>query len=422
MTVMADRTYVIVGASLAGAKAAEALRDAGFDGRVLLVGDERERPYERPKLSKEILKGDKPRHKAFVHEEGWYDEHHVELRLGTAVTALHREEHQVELAGGERIGYDKVLLATGSSPRRLEVSGGDLDGIHYLRRIGESERLRDELSAGGSLVVVGGGWIGLEVAAAARHHGASVLLIEPQPTPLYGVLGPEVGEVFADLHRGHGVDLRTGLGVDGFEGEDGRVTGVRTSDGTVHEASRVVVGVGIRPNTRLAEQAGLEVDNGVVVDDLLQTSDPDVYAAGDVANAWNALLQTRLRIEHWANAANQGTAAGRSMAGQGEPNAKLPYFFTDQYDLSMEYHGYVPRDEGDEVVLRGDPRAESAASWLTFWLGSGQVLAGMNVNDWDAADGIKRLARARATVDPARLADPDVPLAELADEATGGRS
>jgi 3-phenylpropionate/trans-cinnamate dioxygenase ferredoxin reductase subunit len=422
MTVMADRTYVIVGASLAGAKAAEALRESGFDGRVLLVGDERERPYERPKLSKEILKGDKPREKAFVHEEGWYDEHHVELRLGTAVTALHREEHQVELAGGERIGYDKVLLATGSSPRRLEVSGGDLDGIHYLRRISESERLRDELAAGGSLVVVGGGWIGLEVAAAARHHGAAVLLVEPQPTPLYGVLGAEVGEVFADLHRRHGVDLRTGLGVDGFEGEGGRVTGVRTSDGTVHEASRVVVGVGIRPNTRLAEQAGLEVDNGVVVDELLQSTDPDVYAAGDVANAWNSLLGTRLRIEHWANAANQGTAAGRSMAGQGEPNAKLPYFFTDQYDLSMEYHGYVPRDAGDQVVLRGDPRAERAGSWLAFWLGGGRVLAGMNVNDWDAADGVKRLARARATVDPARLADPDVPLDDIADEATGGRS
>jgi 3-phenylpropionate/trans-cinnamate dioxygenase ferredoxin reductase subunit len=422
MCVMADRTYVIVGASLAGAKSAESLRESGFDGRVLLVGDERERPYERPKLSKEILKGDKPREKAFVHEEGWYDEHDVELRLGTAVTALHREEHQVELAGGERIGYDKVLLATGSSPRRLEVSGGDLDGIHYLRRIGESERLRDALTAGGSLVVVGGGWIGLEVAAAARHHGADVVLVEPQPTPLYGVLGSEVGEVFADLHRRHGVDLRTGLGVDGFEGEGGTVTGVRTSDGTVHEASRVVVGVGIRPNTLLAEQAGLEVDNGVVVDELLQTSDPDVYAAGDVANAWNTLLATRLRIEHWANAGSQGTAAGRSMVGRGEPNAKLPYFFTDQYSLSMEYHGYVPRDAGDQVVLRGDPQADPEGSWLAFWLGGGRVLAGMNVNDWDAADAIKRLARARATVDPARLADPDVPLDEVADGATEGRA
>ena len=414
---MADRTYVIVGASLAGAKAAEALRDSGFDGRVVLVGDERERPYERPKLSKEILKGDKPREKAFVHEEGWYAEHDVDLRLGTAVTGLHRDDKVVELAGGERLGYDKVLLSTGSSPRRLDVKGADLDGIHYLRRLGESEALRDTLASGGSIVVVGGGWIGLEVAAAARHHGVDVVLVEPQPTPLYGVLGREVGEVFAALHRQHGVDLRTGLGVDGFEGADGKVTGVRTSDGTVHEASLVLVGVGIRPNTDLADKAGLEVDNGIVVDELLQSADPDVYAAGDVANAFHPLYGARLRVEHWANAANQGAAAGRSMAGKGEPYAKLPYFFTDQYDLSMEYHGYVGRDEADAVVLRGDPGKEPGGSWLAFWLGGGKLLAGMNVNDWDAADGIKKLAKARAEVDPARLADPDVPLDDLHPDA-----
>jgi 3-phenylpropionate/trans-cinnamate dioxygenase ferredoxin reductase subunit len=410
---MADRTYVIDGASLAGAKAAEALRESGFDGRVVLIGDERERPYERPPLSKEILKGDKPREKAFVHEEGWYAEHDVDLRLGTAVTGLHRSDKAVELAGGERLGYDKVLLTTGSSPRRLDVAGGDLEGIHYLRRLGEAEALRDTFASGGSIVVVGGGWIGLEVAAAARHHGVDVVLVEPQPTPLYGVLGREVGEVFADLHRQHGVDLRTGLGVDGFEGADGKVTGVRTSDGSVHEASLVLVGVGIRPNTDLADKAGLEVDNGVVVDEHLQTADSDVYAAGDVANAFHPLYGARLRVEHWANAANQGTAAGKSMAGDGEPYARLPYFFTDQYDLSMEYHGYVAKDAADAVVLRGDPGKEPGGSWLAFWLGGGRLLAGMNVNDWDAADGIKTLAKARAEVDPARLADPDVPLDEV---------
>jgi 3-phenylpropionate/trans-cinnamate dioxygenase ferredoxin reductase component len=413
MAGMADRTYVIVGASLAGAKAAEAMREAGFDGQVVLIGDERERPYERPPLSKEILKGEKGREKAFVHKEGWYAEHDVDLRLGTAVTGLHRQDKAVELAGGARLAYDKVLLTTGSSPRRLDVRGGNLEGIHYLRRLGEAEALRDTFASGGSVVVVGGGWIGLEVAAAARHHGVDVLLVEPQPTPLFGVLGREVGELFAALHRDHGVDLRTGLGVDGFEGDGGRVTGVRTSDGTVHEASLVLVGVGIRPNTGLADKAGLDVVDGIVVDELLQTADPDVYAAGDVANAWHPLLQTRLRVEHWANASNQGAAAGRSMAGAGEPYEKLPYFFTDQYDLSMEYHGHVPRDAGDAVVLRGDPRGKPGGSWLAFWLGGGRVLAGMNVNDWDAADGIKRLARERAAVDPARLADPDVPLDEL---------
>lgn len=398
-------TYVIVGASLAGAKAAQSLREAGYDGGLVLVGDERERPYERPPLSKGLLKGDEQREKVFVHEEGWYAEHDVDLRLGTAATGLHRQDRVVELAGGERLGYDKVLLTTGSTPRRLDVGGGDLEGIRYLRRLGQAEALRDTFAGGGSIVVVGGGWIGLEVAAAARHHGVEVVLVEPQPTPLYGVLGREVGEIFAAMHRDHGVDLRTGLGVDAFEGEAGRVTGVRTSDGAVHAAELVLVGVGIRPNTQLAETAGLEVENGIVVDEMLQTSDPAVFAAGDVANAYNPLLGTRLRVEHWANAANQGKAAGLSMAGKGEPYAKLPYFFTDQYDLSMEYHGYVGPDGADQVVLRGNPAGEK---WYAFWLGGGRVLAGMNVNDWDAADWIKRLARERAEVDPARLADPDV--------------
>jgi 3-phenylpropionate/trans-cinnamate dioxygenase ferredoxin reductase subunit len=406
----ADTTYVIVGASLAGAKAAEAVRAAGYDGRLVLIGDERERPYERPPLSKELLKGEKPREKAFVHEEGWYAEHDVDLRLGTAATALHREDRVVELAGGERVAYDRVLLATGSSPRRLDVAGGDLEGIRYLRRMGQAEQLRDTLAGGGSLVVVGGGWIGLEVAAAARHHGVEVVLVEPQPTPLYGVLGRRVGEVFSALHRDHGVDLRTGLGVDAFEGDGGRVTGVRTSDGSVIEAGLVLVGVGIVPNTRLAERAGLEVDNGVIVDEMLRTSDADVFAAGDVANAYNPLLGARVRVEHWANAANQGKAAGASMAGAGEPYAKLPYFFTDQYDLSMEYHGHVDREGADDVVLRGDP---TDGPWYAFWLRQGRVLAGMNVNDWDAADEIKRLARERVEVDPAALADPATPLADF---------
>ncbi|HSR23780.1 MAG TPA: FAD-dependent oxidoreductase [Candidatus Eisenbacteria bacterium] len=405
-----DPTYVIVGASLAGAKAAAGLREAGFEGRVLLVGEERDRPYERPPLSKDYLKGAADRDKIFVHDEGWYVEHHVELMLGATVTGLHRDARQVELAGGERLPYDKLLLATGSVPRRLSLPGGDLEGVHYLRRVGESEAIRDALTSGGSLVVVGGGWIGLEVAAAGRHYGASVTVIEPQPTPLYAVLGREVGEIFAALHREHGVDLRLGSGVTAFEGEGGRVTGVVTSDGETVPADAVVVGVGIVPNTRLAEAAGLEVDNGVVVDELLRSSDPDIYAAGDVANAFNPLLRARLRVEHWANASNQGKAAGQSMAGHGEPYAKLPYFYTDQYDLSMEYHGWVGPDGYDDVVLRGDP---ASGEWLAFWLYGGRVLAGMNVNVWDQSDPIKRLARERAAVDRARLADPAVPLDSL---------
>jgi 3-phenylpropionate/trans-cinnamate dioxygenase ferredoxin reductase component len=409
-------THVIVGASLAGAKAAQAMRDNGFDGTVVLVGDERERPYERPPLSKGFLKGDEAKEKVYVHPEGWYAEHDVDLRLGVTVTGLHRKDREVELAGGERIGYDRLLLATGSSPRKLPVPGADLQGVHYLRRLGDSETLREVIGRGGSLVVVGAGWIGLEVAAAARQAGVEVTIIEPQPTPLHAVLGPEVGELFAALHREHGVDVRTGSGVTAIGGVDGQATAVTTTTGLVVPADAVVVGVGIVPNTRLAEAAGLTVDNGIVVDELLQSSDDAIWAAGDVANAFHPLLGQRLRVEHWANATNQGKAAGAAMAAaargeSGEPYAKLPYFFSDQYDLSMEYHGHVDTAGYDVVVLRGEP--EPGSPWLAFWLRKGRVLAGMNVNDWDAADAIKALVRAGTPVVRDRLADPAVPLTDL---------
>jgi 3-phenylpropionate/trans-cinnamate dioxygenase ferredoxin reductase subunit len=406
-------THVIVGASLAGAKAAEAMREHGFEGRIVLVGDERERPYERPPLSKGFLKGDEAKDKVYVHPERWYADHDVELRLAVTVTGLHRTRKEIELAGGERVGYDRLLLVTGSSPRKLTVPGADLAGVHYLRRLGDSERLREVFGRGGALVVVGGGWIGLEVAAAARHHGVEVTLIEPQPAPLHAALGREVGEIFAALHRRHGVDVRTGSGVTTIEGADGKVTGVQTTTGQLVAADAVVVGVGVTPNVRLGEAAGLEVDNGIVVDERLQTSDGAIWAAGDVANAFHPLLDQQVRVEHWANASNQGTAAGAAMAAEAdgkttEPYTKLPYFFTDQYDLSMEYHGHVGRGGYDDVVLRGDPA--SGSPWLAFWLRQGRVLAGMNVNDWDAADAIKALVRSRAAVDRDQLADPSTPL------------
>ena len=295
-------------------------------------------------------------------------------------------------------------------PRRAAWTcpGGELEGIHYLRRAEDSDVLREAFAAGGRLVVVGAGWIGLEVTAAAREHGVEVTLVEPQPTPLHAVLGPEVGRLFGRLHRAHGVDLRTGTGVEGFEGSAGRVTGVVTSGGTVVPADRVVVGVGIRPNIQLAEAAGLDLAlGGVAVDEMLRSSDPSIWAAGDVASALNPLFGERVRVEHWANASNQGKAAGLSMAGQGEPYAKLPYFFTDQYDLGMEYHGWVGPDGYDDVVLRGDPES---GEWLAFWLAGGHVLAGMTVNVWDQGDPVKAMARARTAVDRTRLADPDVPL------------
>jgi len=409
---MAEQRYVVVGAGLAGAKAVEAIREAGGEGPVTLVGEEPDRPYERPPLSKDLLLGKKDREVAFVHPAEWYAGRDVDLRTGTRATGLDRDTRVVELADGKRVRYDRLLLATGSSPRRLDVPGADLDGIAYLRRLDQAESLRDMLRRGGSVVVVGGGWIGLEVAAAARHHGAEVTIVEPQPTPLHGVLGSEVGEAFARLHRDHGVEVRTGEGVERIEGSGGRVTGVRTSSGAVLPADLVVVGVGVRPNTELAEAAGLAVDNGVLVDEQLRTSDPAIFAAGDVANAAHPLLGARLRVEHWANASNQGAAAGRSMVGAGEPYAKLPYFYTDQYALSMEYHGHA--SGRDQVVLRGRPLdGPEEGGWFAFWLRGGQVHAGMNVNDWEAAGEIKRLVRERATVAPARLADPAVPLGEL---------
>ncbi|MQY02701.1 NAD(P)/FAD-dependent oxidoreductase [Actinomadura macrotermitis] len=407
---MPEETFVVVGAGLAGAKAAETLREEGFAGRVLLFGEEVERPYERPPLSKGFLLGKEPRDKAHVHAADWYDGHGVEAHFGTRVRALDRTARQVVLESGERIGYDRLLLATGASPRRLDVPGARLAGIHYLRTLGDSARLREALAPGGRRVVIAGaGWIGLETAAAARAYGNDVTVIEPQPVPLYGVVGEEVGRVFADLHRRHGVVLRPDEGVAGFWGA-GQVSAVVTAGGAEIPADVVVVGIGATPNTGLAEAAGLEVDNGIRVDEALRTSDPAIFAAGDVANAVNPLLGRRVRVEHWENALNGGPLAARSMLGQQVSYDKIPYFFTDQYDLGMEMSGAPAPGEYDRVVFRGDP---ASLEFVAFWLAGDRVVAGMNVNVWDVTGDIQGLIRSGWPVDPARLADPGVPLGEL---------
>ncbi len=266
------------------------------------------------------------------------------------------------------------------------------------------------MSTGAPVAVIGAGWIGLETAAAARGYGAPVAVVEPQPTPLYGALGPELGQVFADLHRGNGVDLRVGSGVTEIRGSGGRVTGVITREGDELPAQTVVVGVGIRPNTELAEAAGLDVDNGILTDHALRTSDPDIFAAGDVANSYNPLVGKRLRVEHWANALNGGPAAARSMLGQDVVYDRVPYFFTDQYDLGMEYSGYAVPGEYDQVIYRGDL---STREFIAFWLSGGRVLAGMNVNVWDVTGPIQDLIRSGKPVDVDRLQDPAIPLGEL---------
>ena len=402
-----DQTFVIVGASLAGAKAAETLRAEGFDGRVVLIGEEAERPYERPMLSKEYLRGEKPAAKLYVHDEGFYADNGIELMTGTRVQSLDPGAHEITLAGGARMSYSRLLLSTGAAPRRLPLPGADLPGVAYLRAMGESDALRAAITAASRVVVIGAGWIGSEVAASARHLGAEVAIVAPEAVPLVRVLGPEVGGVYRDLHAGHGVDLHLSTQIEAIVG-DGAASGVRTTDGVVIEGDLVVVGVGVTPRVELAKLAGLTVENGIVVDEFLATSVPDVFAAGDVAATWNTRYNKRIRMEHWANALNQGPVAARNMLGQHTAYEKLPYFYSDQYDLGMEYNGYA--DDWDRVVVRGD---RAGREFLAFWLKEGRVLAGMNANIWDQGDDIKALIRSGASVDPDRLADPSVPLADL---------
>ena len=405
-----NTAYVIVGASLAGAKAAQTLREEGFGGPIMLIGQETERPYERPPLSKDNLLDKAERESIYVHPAGWYGEHDVELRLGTTVTAVDPAAHEVTLADGSRIGYAKLLLATGSSPRRLPVPGADLDGVHYLRRVADSDRIKETFAAASRVAVIGAGWIGLETTAAARAAGVEVTVLEAAELPLLRVLGREVAEVFAGLHREHGVDLRFGVQVAEITGSGGRADGVRLADGSHIPAEAVIVGVGITPNSQLAEAAGLEVRNGIVTDAGLRSSDPDIYAAGDVANAYHPLLGRHIRVEHWANALNQPQAAGRAMLGQDTAYDLVPYFYTDQYDLGMEYAGYVEPGGYDQVVFRGDVQRRE---FIAFWLAGGRVLAGMNVNVWDVNEAIQAVVRGGRAVDAARLADVDVPLEEF---------
>ena len=411
---MSERVFVIVGASLAGAKAAETLRAEGFDGRVVLVGEENDLPYERPPLSKGYLLGNDPRESAFPHDRAWYDEQKIELLLGAAATAVDRKAKTVTLADGTTLNYDKLLLATGSRVRTLDIAGSDLPQVRSLRRIEESEALRAAFAERPQVVVAGAGWIGLETASAARAAGCDVTVVELDTLPLRRVLGDEVATVFRDLHTEHGVTFRFGTGLREFGGLDGRLTHVVTENGEEVPADLAIVGVGIRPAVELAEAAGLAVDNGVVVDASLRTDDPDVYACGDVASWDHPGLKRRLRVEHWANALNGGPAAAKAMLGQDVTYDPVPYFFTDQYDLGMEFAGWFEPNGVERVVFRGD---KAAREFIAFWTAGGRVLAGMNVNVWDVTDDVQALVRAGwagRAVDLDRLADPDVPLASLA--------
>jgi 3-phenylpropionate/trans-cinnamate dioxygenase ferredoxin reductase subunit len=405
---MSKQTFVIVGASLAGAKAAEELRERGFDGRVVLIGAEPERPYERPPLSKDYLRGDSERDKAYVHGADFYDERDIELRTNSTVTAIDPGDGKVTLDGSEELAFDRLLLTTGAEPRRIPVRGAELEGIHYLRTMADSDALRERLKDGARVVVVGAGWIGSEVAASARQRGLEVTMIDPLELPNERIFGPEIGAFYRDVHANHGVKLMLGDGVEGFEGA-GRLERVKTTSGQQIECDFAVVGIGVVPRTDLAREAGLEVDNGVVVDAGLTSSAPNVLAAGDLANAWHPFYGQRIRVEHWANALNQGPAAARAMLGEQVSYERLPYFFSDQYDVGMEYSGYTT--SWDEVVFRGD---RDAGEFVAFWLADHRVVAGMNVNVWDVNEHVQALIRSRQEVDPRALADPDTSLEELA--------
>ncbi len=404
---MAGRVFVIVGASLAGAKAAQGLREAGFDGRVVLIGDEPSLPYARPELSKGFLLGGKAMADMLVHPADFYSEHDIEVRTATTVTAIDRGTSQVQISGGESLAYDRLLLTTGAAPRRLDVPGADLPGVLSLRTVADAEILRERIAQAGRVVVVGAGWIGCEVAACARLLGADVTMLTPDEFPLVRVLGPELGAVFADLHAEHGVDLHLGTGVEAVVGTD-RAQAVRTTDGETIAADLIVTGVGAAPRDEFARQAGLAVDNGILVDEFLTTSDPRILAAGDVANAWHPLLGARLRVEHWDNAIKQGLAAAPVMLGTPTAFTALPFFYSDQYDFGMEYRGHATT--WDQVVFRGDP---ASREFLAFWLHQGRVLAAMNANIWDQGDALDALLHSRATPSPAHLADPTVDLADL---------
>jgi 3-phenylpropionate/trans-cinnamate dioxygenase ferredoxin reductase subunit len=403
-------TFAIVGAALAGAKAAETLREEGFDGRVVLLGAEPERPYERPPLSKDYLRGEAGRDAIFVHDESFYAEHDIELRLGATATELNTATNDV-VVDGERLHYDRLLLSTGARPRRLSIPGGDLDGVHYLRSVEDSDALRARLDRGGAVVVVGAGWIGSEVAASARTRGLEVTVIDPLSVPLERVLGPEVGAIYRDIHGDHGVRMLMGVGVEAFEGA-GAVERVRTTDGQTIACDFVVSGIGVEPRTELAQVAGLAVDNGILADEQLQTDAPGVFVAGDVANAVHPFYGERVRVEHWNNALAQGPVAARNMLGQGHAYDVLPYFFSDQYDVGMEFAGDLA--EAERIIVRGEL---SGGEFIVFWLAGDHLVAGMNVNVWDVSEPIQTLISKRAHVEDSTLADPEVSLVELAASA-----
>jgi 3-phenylpropionate/trans-cinnamate dioxygenase ferredoxin reductase component len=404
---MDHATLVIVGAGLGGAKAAGELRERGFDGRIVLASSESEVPYERPPLSKDYLQGKSQKADAQVYPEDFYAEKQIDLLSGVSATAVDKAASTVRFSDGSVVSFDKLLLATGSEPRKLEVPGAELPGVLYLRTFNDADAIREAAKPGARAVVVGSGWIGSEAAASLRQLDVEVTVIDPVSLPNERIFGTEIGEFYRDVHIQHGVDMRLGQEVKALAG-DNHVRAVKTSTGDEVEADFVVVGVGVLPRVELAREAGLDVDNGVLVSETLRTSDPNIFAAGDIANQQHPFFGQRIRVEHWSTALNQGPAAARAMLGDETPYDRIPYFFSDQYDVGMEYSGYATK--WDKVIFRGD---RDGGEFIAFWIADGRVLAGMNVNVWDVNEHVQSLIRSRAQIDLDKLVDPDTPLQSL---------
>ena len=400
---------VIVGGGLAGHTAAETLRREGFGGRVILFAEERSRPYDRPPLSKEFLKGEWDEEKLFFRPADFYESQAVELRLGSRVEGLDTGQQLLFTADAGPLRYDRLLIATGGYPRRLSVPGGDLRGIHYLRSLKDSARLGEELRPGARVLVVGAGFIGCEVAAAARMRGAEVTMLEALPLPLANAFGPEVGEFFAAEHRARGVQMRLGEGVSEFVGP-GSVEGAVSAKGNTYACDAVVVGVGITPAVEFLKGTPVEVDNGVLVDEYCRASVEHVYAAGDVANWWHPALGRRLRVEHWDNAAKQGEAAALNMLGRERPYRPVPYFWSDQYDLKLQLYGHLPKGGPHDFRMRG---SYGERSFNLFYLDGKRIIAALSVNRFRDARAAVKLIESGAEVEPDKLSDPTVSIQSL---------